>query len=49
MAAKNVTFRKVNVNEYTATGNCVFGYGEYTTAPFPAPALFAYNLERGTL
>ena len=43
MAAANITFVKVSPSEYTATGNCVFGYGPYTTAPFPASALFAYN------
>ena len=43
MAAANITFDKVSDTEYTATGNCVFGCGPYTTAPFPATALFAYN------
>ena len=43
MTAKNVTFRKVSETEYAATGNWVFGTGPYTTAAFPAPALFAYN------
>jgi len=43
MAAKNVSFVKVSATEYTATGNCVFGCGTYTTASFPAEALFAYN------
>ena len=43
MTAKNITFIKVSPTEYTATGTCVFGCGPYTTASFPAPALFAYN------
>jgi len=43
MAAANITFVKVTATEYAATGNCVFGCGPYTTAPFPSSALFAYN------
>ena len=42
MAAANITFVKSGT-DYTATGKCVFGFGTYTTAPFPAQALFAYN------
>jgi Zn-dependent membrane protease YugP len=44
MAAKNVTFVKVSETEYNATGKCVLLPTEtYTTASFPASALFAYN------
>jgi hypothetical protein len=43
MHPENITFVKVSATEYIVSGECKLDCGFYTTARFPATALFAYQ------